>query len=152
MREIRIELKDAMPLIKEKLAEGKEVSFSPSGSSMLPTLKAGRDSLILVSAPKRLRKYDIALYMRNNGQFVVHRVAKVGESYTFIGDNQLVYEKNISDGQIIALCKAYVRGGKRVELDSFGCRAFARLIFISRFFKRAYRKLASVAKATVGKK
>lgn len=140
MRERKINLGELMPIIEEKLAAGGEVLFSPNGTSMLPTLKAGRDTLVLVSPPIRLRKYDVALFRRKNGQYVLHRVIAVGDTYTFIGDNQLEPEREIGDEDIIALCIAYERGGKRVRLDSFSKRAFARFWHFSRPLRRIYRK------------
>ena len=147
MRERRINFGELIPLLEEKLAGGGEVHFSPNGTSMLPTLKAGRDTLIFVSPPPKLRKYDIALYKRENGQYVLHRVVCVGKNYTFIGDNQLQYEHNVEHGQIIALCTACLRDGKRVELNSFRSRAFARLWHHTRFLRRAKRAVALKLKA-----
>ena len=146
MREVKINLSDAMPLIEEKLASGEEVLFSPTGTSMLPTIRQGRDTVVLVSPPKRLRKYDIAMYKRENGQYVLHRVIKCKETYTFTGDNQYFDEKNIDHGQIIALCSAYIRDGKRVELDSFSCRMSARLRLYTRPLRRVVRKLIRLIK------
>ena len=66
---------DAMvPLMKEALSLGRSVRFSPKGISMLPMLRQGRDSVVLSPAPERLRKYDIPLYIRENGQYVLHRI------------------------------------------------------------------------------
>ena len=127
MREVRINLDDAMPLIREKLSLGEEVLFSPNGTSMLPTLRAGVDTVVLALPRGRLRKYDIALYRRKNGQYVLHRVIKSKEKYTFTGDNQFYNEKNIEESQIIALCVAYIRDGKRVSLVSSGARMKARI-------------------------
>ena len=138
MREVKTSLGDLMPLIEEKLASGSEVLFSPNGDSMLPTLKAGRDSLVLVSPPQRLKKYDVALYKRENGQYVIHRVISARGNYTFIGDAQLVYERGIKHEQIIALCVAYVRDGKRIGFDSFGARSHARRIHLARLLKVAF--------------
>ena len=85
-REIRLEL--LMPLIKERLAAGQSVRFSPKGTSMLPMLRQGIDSVVLSPLPKRLGKYDLPLYQRDNGQFVLHRIVAAEDSYTCIGDNQ----------------------------------------------------------------
>ena len=88
MRKHTTELAELMPLICEKLEEGREVTFSPHGSSMLPLLKEGRDTVTLAKPAGKLKKYDIPLYRRENGQFVLHRVVRVGDTYTCIGDNQ----------------------------------------------------------------
>ena len=143
MREVKINLSDAMPLIEERLSCGEEVLFSPSGTSMLPTIQPGVDTVVLVSPPKRLRKYDIAMYKRANGQYVLHRVVKCKDKYTFTGDNQFYNEENIEHRQIIALCKARIRNEKRMELDSGVLRLFARLHLFFRPLRRLLRKAAS---------
>ena len=139
MRERKIALEDAMPLIKAALAQGQEALFSPSGTSMLPTLMEGRDTVVLVAPPSRLKKYDIALYQRENGQYVLHRVVKVKDTYTFVGDNCLQYDKGIAPAQVIALCTAYIRDGERKALASFFCRMRARLLHHLRPLRRVAR-------------
>lgn len=149
MSERKVNLGDLMPIIEEKLNTGGEVLFSPSGVSMLPTLKEGRDTLVLVKPQKRLKRYDIALFRRKSGQYVLHRVIAVGDTYTFIGDNQLEPEHGIEDGDIVALCTAYIRGGKRVSLDSPSARAFARLLGLMRPFRRLYRSVVGRLKRII---
>ena len=150
MRERKIDIGTLMPIIEEKLAEGGEVLFSPNGVSMLPTLRPGSDVAVLVRAPERLRKYDIALYKRSNGQYVLHRVIGVGASYDFIGDNQLAVEHGVDHGDVIAVCIARERGGRRVRLDSTSARAFARMWIALRPLRRLLsavkRKIKSVLK------
>lgn len=152
MRERKIHLNDAIPLIEEKLAEGQEVFFSPDGISMLPTLQAGRDTVVLVAPTRRLKKYDIALFRRENGQYVLHRVIKCAKTYTFAGDNQLWYEKNIAQDQIVALCTAYIRNEKRVSLDSFSVRMQARGLHYRRFVRKIYHGVKSRLRALFKKK
>lgn len=133
MLEKKIKLDDAMPLIKERLNAGHEVTFSPRGTSMLPFLKEGRDTITLSAAPAKLKKYDIPLYQRKNGQYVLHRVVRVGETYTCIGDNQFVYEKGIEPEQIIAICVSAVRNGKKIRPGAPLWRLYAVLWHYSRF-------------------
>ena len=122
MREQQIRLDDVIDLMREKLDAGHSVSFFPRGRSMLPFLKEGRDSVTLVSAPERLKKYDVALYQRRGGQFVLHRVMCVRESYTFIGDNQYVLEHGIAHDQIIGVCSSFTVKGKEIGADSRALR------------------------------
>ena len=152
MRERKIHLNDAIPLIEEKLAEGQEVFFSPDGISMLPTLQAGRDTVVLVAPTRRLKKYDIALFRRENGQYVLHRVIKCAKTYTFAGDNQLWYEKNIAQDQIVALCTAYIRNEKRVSFDSFSVRMQARGLHYRRFARKVYCGIKSRISALLKRK
>lgn len=148
MSERNIKLDDAMPIIKEKLASGGTVTFSPRGTSMLPMLREGRDTITLSPAPKKLRKYDIPFYQRENGQYVLHRIVKTGESYTCIGDNQFVYEKGVKQEQIIALCTAFTRDGREYSANAMRWRMYARFWHYSRFPRRVIaglrRRAASV--------
>ena len=151
MREIRINLGEIMPIIEEKLASGGEVLFSPSGSSMLPILRAGRDTVVLVSPPQELKKYDIALFKRADSRYVLHRVISVGEGgYTFIGDNRFECEPNVAREDIIALCIACVRGDRRIALNSFFARLVACLWHtirpLRRFWQKAVIKISFILK------
>ena len=57
-KEIRLE--QMMPLIRERLAAGHTVRFSPRGVSMLPMLRQGIDSVEFSPVPPVLKKYDLA--------------------------------------------------------------------------------------------
>jgi hypothetical protein len=97
IKEISVDrMEELMPLMKECLANGQSVTFSPHGVSMLPILREGRDTVTISAPPEKLKKYDIILYQRTNGKYVLHRIVGVGETYTCIGDNQFVLEKGIA--------------------------------------------------------
>ena len=150
MSERKIRLEDAMPLIRERLAAGHEVTFSPRGTSMLPFLLEGRDTVTLKAPSGRLKKYDVPLYQRKNGQYVLHRVVRVGETYTCIGDNQFLLEKGIEHGQVIAVCASFVRNGKKIYAGSFSHRAYAIFWHYSRFPRRVilaiWRRISRIFK------
>lgn len=136
MTEREIGLDDVMPLIRERLGEGHEVTFSPRGASMLPLLFERRDTVTLSAPPQKLKKFDIILYQRKNGQYVLHRVVKVGETYTCVGDNQFVFETGISYDQVIAVCTSFMRNGKKVGVNSLFYRFYAIFWHYSRFPRR----------------
>ena len=100
---------DLVPLFRERLEAGQKVRFSPRGISMLPMLRQGRDCVILSPVPEKLKKYDLPLYRRDDGKYVLHRVVKVDETYTCIGDNQFVYEPGLRHDQMIAVVSALCR-------------------------------------------
>lgn len=83
---------------------------------MLPMLRQGVDSVVLFPLPEKLKKYDLPLYQRDNGQYVLHRVVKSGASYTCIGDNQFDYETGLRHVQMIALVTAFYRGGQTLAV------------------------------------
>lgn len=147
-REVRLEM--LMPLIREQLALGKSVRFNPKGVSMLPMLRQGIDSVVLSPLPEKLRKYDLPLYQRDDGHFVLHRIVKTGDSYTCIGDNQFVLEGGLRPDQMIGLVTAFYRGNKRHSVTELGYRLYCRFWHYTRFPRRclrwAKRKLGRILK------
>lgn len=116
-----------MPMIRQHLAEGKSVRFTPMGTSMLPMLRHGVDTVTLSPLPERLKKYDLPLYQRDNGQYVLHRVIRVGQNYTCMGDHQIDAEFGLRHGQMIGLVTEFVRGGKTVSVTDWRYRLYCRL-------------------------
>lgn len=127
MSETSVRLAQAFPLMRERMEAGESVQFTPHGTSMRPTIYGGRDQVVLVALPEKLKKYDLPLYRRDNGQFVLHRIVKVGTTYTCIGDNQFVYEQGVRRDQMLALVTGIYRKGKYYSTDGFGYRLYSRL-------------------------
>lgn len=136
-----VTLAELMPLIEEHLKSGRSVRIFPNGVSMLPMLRQGRDNVILSALDRPPKKYDIVLYKRNNGNFVLHRVVKIGKSYTCIGDNQFVFEKDIERDQIIAVVSSFCRDDKEYSTKSSSYRLYCILWHYSRFIRRVWRFL-----------
>lgn len=136
---------ELMPLIQESLSRGTSVSFSPRGVSMLPLLRQGKDTVTLSPVTGRLKKYDVALYRRDDGAYVLHRVVRAEQTYTFVGDNQFVLEPGIRQDQILATMSAYTRGGKTISVTAPLYRCYCVLWGLGRPFRhfpsRAVRKL-----------
>lgn len=127
-----VRMEDLVPLFLERLEDGQQVRFSPMGTSMLPMLREERDSVVLSPAPQRLRKYDLPLYQRDNGAYILHRVTAVGETYTCIGDNQFVYEHGVRQDQIVAVVTGFRRKGRDHTVTEPGYRFYCRLWHYSR--------------------
>ena len=134
-------LTELLPLMEECLAAGQSVKFSPRGVSMLPMIVQGRDSVTLSSPPDRLKKFDIPLYRRKDGSFVLHRVIKVSDTYTCMGDNQFKAEKGIAQDQIIGVVTAFTRKGRTYVVSHGGYRLYCVLWHISRPLRRVWRAL-----------
>ena len=137
-REVRID--DMMPLLRERIDAGQQVRFAPRGISMLPMLRPGRDSVTLSRSDGRLKKYDIPLYRRRDGSYVLHRVVRTGESYLCVGDNQIDCERVLPD-QIVAVVTSFERGGRTRSVSAPGYRLYCRLWPLARFARRALRSL-----------
>ena len=140
LNEYQIRLDELMPLIREQLAANKCVKFSPRGTSMLPMLRQGIDHVVLSPLPRKLKKYDLPLYQRKDGQFVLHRVIKVGETYSCIGDNQFIVEHGLEHTQMIGLVTAFYRDKKEIPVTAFRYRIYCRMWHYSRPVRHFYRR------------
>lgn len=134
-------LEELMPLMRERLAEGQRVRLSPMGVSMLPMLREGRDTVELSAPPKRLKRFDLPLYQRADGKYVLHRVVRVGKTYTCAGDNQTALEHGITHEQVIAVVTAFTRDGVTHTTNETGYRLYCRFRHYTRFPRRIWRGL-----------
>lgn len=121
-----------MPLIRERLAAGQNVRLAPRGTSMLPMLRQGIDNVVLSPIAEPLKKYDLPLYQRKNGQYVLHRIVKTGEAFTCLGDNQFDPEPGLAREQMIALVTAFYRGDRKYSVQSPAYRLYCRFWHLSR--------------------
>ena len=137
-----ISLDDIMPIIREQLDAGESVKFSPRGVSMLPMLRQGKDSIVLSPLPEKLKKYDIPLYQRANGQYVLHRIVTVGDTYTLIGDNQFAEEKGVTRDSMIGVVTAFYRGEKYHTTDEICYRIYVVLWHNTRKIRHFVRRCA----------
>lgn len=133
-------LEQLMPIIREKLAAGKNVRLSPRGVSMLPMIRQGIDSVVLSPLPEKLEKYDLPLYQRDNGQYVLHRIVEVGETYTCIGDNQFDFEPGLRQDQMIAIVTVFTRGEREISVKSLSYRIYCRFWHYSRPLRHFWRR------------
>ncbi len=125
----KVRLADMLPMMEETLQSGGTVKLPITGTSMLPLLVAGRDTVVLRAADGALQKYDLPLYRRQDGAFVLHRVVGTAAdgSYTMCGDNQWVKECGIRDAQIIGVVETVIRNGKALSVSSMQYRVYVRI-------------------------
>lgn len=138
-------IENLIPIYTECLSAGQSVQFMPQGTSMLPMLRQDIDSVVLSPISGRLSKYDLPLYRRDDGKYILHRIVGVGDTYTCIGDNQFVKEYGIRDDQIIGVVTGFTRDGREHSIDEIGYKTYCRVWNHSRHFRyfwfRVKRKL-----------
>jgi len=151
IRKEKTELKDLYPTICAVIAAGGEFMLYPNGKSMLPTIRPGKDA-VLLSAPQDLQAGDMILYRRKNGAFVLHRIVRIEAdgTYTLRGDNQYYDEHGILHEQVIAKVDSFYRGKKKIFCTSRRHRFYLwrrRVSYPLRNFSfRVCRKLKSIFK------
>ena len=102
--------------------------YTNVGDSMSPLIRQDRDILIIEKPHGRLKKYDAALYKRDSGQYVLHRVLKVRpDDYVICGDNRYTKEYGIRDRHIIGVLTALVRDGKEISVTDWRYKAYVHL-------------------------
>ena len=123
-----IHLSDYEELIREVLATGGEFRLYPHGTSMLPLLRQGIDSVALRSLDRPPRKFDILFYKRRDGSYILHRVKEVTKDGLVLwGDNHTMLEYGITEKNIIGYAARIFRGETELDCQSFGYRAYLRL-------------------------
>ena len=92
--------------------------YTNVGDSMYPLIKP-RDLLVIEKPEFPLKKYDVPLYKRDSGQYVLHRIVKIknGE-YLICGDNRFSFERGITDKHIIGVLTGIIRDGKTINLNT----------------------------------
>lgn len=150
----QVSVDDVIDLMIEKLNAGGKVTFTPRGTSMLPMLRDGQDIVILEKPKGRLHLFDVALYKRDNGQYVLHRVNDFDSDgcYVMCGDNQFSLEHGIRDDQIIAVMTAFFRKGKSYTTRSLIYRIYFNFWGYTRLLRRALGYTAGKSRALFNKR
>lgn len=104
------------------------ITYTCKGVSMLPLLRQQRDLFTVSKRDGRYKKYDVVLYRRKDGAYVLHRVIKVLEdSYVILGDNCLNKEYGIQDKDILGIMTSFVRDGKEYSVENGAYRMYIKV-------------------------
>ena len=113
---------------EEELKEKGVLVYTNVGTSMRPLIRQGTDVMIIKSVDNccKLKKMDVPLYKRENGQYVLHRIIKVTkDGYVIRGDNTYSNEYGVTDHQIIGVLTGVIRNGKEISVNSFGYKVYS---------------------------
>lgn len=112
-------------VIREVLESGGEFRLYPRGTSMLPLLRQGVDSVSLCALETPPRKDDILFYRRRDGSYILHRVKNIGpEGLILWGDNQMMVETGIAGEQIIGRVTRVFRDEQEVDCQNWQYRVY----------------------------
>lgn len=137
-------------IIKEQLNHGGRVRFTPKGVSMLPMLRDNEDVVLLEKPKRKLKKYDLPLYQRADGKYILHRVVDVlaDGTYVMCGDNQVILEYGIADEHIVGVVSEFERKGKKYSVVDKTycayCRCWVALLSVRRVCRRGRVYLGKV--------
>ncbi len=118
------------------------VALTTSGTSMYPMLRDRKDVVYLKKLSAPPKKYDVVLFQRDSGAYVLHRIVRVEPDGTcvFCGDNQTVFERVPNPDQLVAVATSFKRG--RFQID---CRKSISYYLYSRLWPktRLFRKMTA---------
>lgn len=104
-------LEDAAALMEE----GREVTLRPLGSSMLPFIRGGKDSVRLKKMPA-VAVGDMLLVRLPGPRYVLHRlIGKEGDRLTLMGDGNLVGVERCTVADVLGTVTAIERGSRVVK-------------------------------------
>ena len=120
------------------MLEGREVTFTPLGNSMLPFIRGGKDAVRLRKNPS-VAIGDVIL-VRLPGRYVLHRLIHMdGDRLTLMGDGNIAGTETCTTGDVLGTVTAILRDGK--EIIPGDGRFWRRLLPIRRYILAIYRRL-----------
>ena len=129
-------LEDAAVLMNE----GREVNFTPLGSSMLPFIRGGKHSVVLRKMPD-VEVGDIVLVRMAGPRYILHRIIeKDGSNLSLMGDGNISGTEKCTTGDVLGTVTAVIKG-KRKVIPGKG-RWWRALKPIRRYLLAIYRRIA----------
>jgi signal peptidase len=145
-----IKTADMCPLVQEILRNGGSARITVTGTSMYPFFREGLDSVELIQTKlDAVKRGDIILALRSNGQYVLHRVwRKNAHEFYMVGDAQTWIDGPYQENQLIALVSRVWRNDKEIICTNFLWRAAGSIWLALRPFRgiffRALRRINSL--------
>lgn len=105
--------------IKEHIEKYGYILYPITGRSMEPMLIEGRDCVYVKKIDRPLKKYDVPLYFRKEGRYVLHRIIKIhNNKYIIRGDNLFFKETDITDDNIVGVLIGFYRKGRYIDCNN----------------------------------
>ncbi len=138
--------------IEAALEKERVCTIVPSGTSMMPLIRPNTDTVVIERKDEYPKKYDVVLYKRKNGTYVLHRAVEVKRnSYTMCGDNHKMYEYGVGKEQILGVMTALIRDGEDCDLDGIEYKKYVKRLVRSQRLSHLKEKLVGL-KRLVSKK
>lgn len=144
-----VDTREFLSAMEKLIGQGETVSIPVSGFSMNPFLADKRDAVLVKRPDQDLKRGDIVLYKRRNGQYILHRIWKVKrEGYYMVGDAQTEIEGPILREQIIGRVEKIRRKGTWIdEMDllwKFFEKVWIRILPLRPALRRGYSMLVKI--------
>ena len=131
---------------EDQLAKTGKLIYTNKGDSMMPLIQQDRDLLIIEPIHGRLKKYDVPLYKRDSGQYVLHRIFSMeGDKLVLMGDGNIQGHEHCALNEVAAKAVAVVTArGRHHDLYApwrqHAMRLWWRLLPVRRWLLAIYRR------------
>lgn len=113
------------PIFEEVFNNNSYVKFNVTGFSMYPLLRSGIDTVALVKKSE-ISKYDILLYKREDGSYILHRVVgRKNNKLCMAGDFETTVEFPVAEKQVIATVESFCRNNKYISCRNLYYRLYS---------------------------
>lgn len=105
--------------IEEIIEKNGKYLSTTVGDSMEPLLRHRSNTVVIKRAEQPLKKYDVPLYRRPDGKYVLHRIVAVREKkgyYSIVGDNRWKKEK-VPFSWIVGVMEGYYEGDRYISVE-----------------------------------
>ena len=115
------------PIITEVVEAGQDVTITVTGNSMRPLWHHLKNTVTLTGCdPERLKRGDVPLYRRADGKYVLHRIIRVNDdNFDLVGDGQYIVEHALEKFRVLAVAKAFTKGGRHYTVKNWIYRAYS---------------------------
>lgn len=120
--------------IEQVLAEQGQGFFQTSGNSMEPLLHHRKSTVVIQAKTSRLQRWDVALFRRPTGEYVLHRVIRVKpDGYRILGDNRL-WPETVPAGWVIGVMTGFYpdESGQYISCQSPAYQAYLKTLGLRR--------------------
>lgn len=130
------------------------IKIEPTGMSMRPLIRGGKDLVIVEPMRRELMCGDIVLFLRADGAHVLHRTWKIdGDRVTTYGDGCWYPDEPICKGKILGLATGLYRRktsktepkGRPINLDTKFRRKTGLLWLNAAPVRRTYYRVRNIA-------
>lgn len=136
----------------EELEKSGKYFISPKGISMKPMIYNKQGVVEIHKLDHPAKRYDLVMYVRPNGQGVIHRVIHVyTDHYIIVGDNCWQKEYVLSE-QVKGIVVRFYRKGRWYDVNNQWYRLYVHLWVDFLFIKRPVFYIRDKIKNQVRKK
>lgn len=143
-----VDIHEYLPVLIDIINSGKDVSLVISGSSMAPFLCHHRDTIIISKPDGHFFKGQMVFYMRDSGQYVMHRIHHIDKqgNLFIVGDAQIEIEGPVRQDQVFGIINKVIRKGNIYKKGDFWWDFFEKVWIRIVPFRRYIVKLYGLGK------